>query len=375
MFTSRDIIYQLFVGRHPNANVLDHSGHVIDRLAILPWHKLVDRGISHIYLLGLWDNAGPILVTQEQGVDLSDQSKRTPSIFAISNHTEINPKLGTLESLRELISLLHQHQLKTIVDFVPNHTATTHPWVSEHPDYYHHGDSGFVAEFSQDVYKLNYENPETVEAMLEVLLSIARMDVDGVRVDMAHLVPLSFWQAAIKRVRSEFPHFIFIAEAYANSLFDTTNLDQLKQAGFDLIYHEALYRNAKKCLTEGESLTYLSEHLKYYLRNTPLKWLNYVSNHDDPSVGKLKEMLTLLLLLPSPLLLFNGSLLGMQQRLAHHTLELLPSEFDDFAYDSTPFDHVLNLRLSVHSVTQLELSQNTLTLKLKDYQEPLRITF
>lgn len=375
MFTSRDIIYQLFVGRHPNANVLDHSGHVIDRLAILPWHKLVDRGISHIYLLGLWDNAGPILVTQEQGVDLSDQSKRTPSIFAISNHAEINPKLGTLESLRELISLLHQHQLKTIVDFVPNHTATTHPWVSEHPDYYHHGDSGFVAEFSQDVYKLNYENPETVEAMLEVLLSIARMGVDGVRVDMAHLVPLSFWQAAIKRVRSEFPHFIFIAEAYANSLFDTTNMDQLKQAGFDLIYHEALYRNAKKCFTEGESLTYLSEHLKYYLSNTPLKWLNYASNHDDPSVGKLKEMLTLLLLLPSPLLLFNGSLLGMQQRLAHHTLELLPSEFDDFAYDSTPFDHVLNLRLSGHSVTQLELSQNTLTLKLKDYHEPLRITF
>jgi hypothetical protein len=374
MFTSRDIIYQLFVGRHPNANVLDHSGHVIDRLATLPWHKLVDRGIILIYLLGLWDNAGPIIVSQEQDVDLNDQSKRTPSIFAISNHTHINPLLGTKESLQELISLLRQHKLKTIVDFVPNHTATTHPWVSEHPDYYHHGEAGFVAEFSQDVYKLNYENPKTVEAMLEVLLSIARMGVDGVRVDMAHLVPLSFWQAAIKRVRSEFPQFIFIAEAYATSLFDTTNLDQLKNAGFDLIYHEALYRNAKKCLTEGEPLTYLSEHLNYYLSHSPQTWLNYASNHDDPSVGKLTEILTLLLLLPSPLLLFNGSLLGMHKRLAHHTLELLPSEYDDFASDLTPLDHILQLRLAGHSATSITLEQNTFTLTLKDYKEPLHIT-
>jgi hypothetical protein len=373
MFTSRDIIYKLFVGRHPDANVLSHPKQVFTALSTFPWHTLVDRGISYVYLLGLWDNAGPVLVTQEEGVDLSDQSKRTPSIFAISNHQQLNPNLGTTQDFTNLISVMREHRLKTIVDFVPNHTATTHPWVSEHPDYYHHGDSGFVAEFSQDVYKLNYENPETVEAMQQVLLNIARMGVDGVRVDMAHLVPLHFWQAAIKRVRSEFPHFIFIAEAYATSLFDTDNLAQLQGAGFDLIYHEALYRNAKKCLTEHEPLTYLSDHLNYYLNNKPLTWLNYVSNHDDPSVGKLKELLSLMLLLPSPLLLYNGSLQGMEMRLAHHTLELLPRAFDDFAHDSTPFDHLLNLRLSGHSVVSVTLEQDALSLRLKDYPEPIHI--
>ena len=31
---------------------------------------------------------------------------------------------------------LHQRDMGLILDFVPNHTAIDHPWVSEHPEYY-----------------------------------------------------------------------------------------------------------------------------------------------------------------------------------------------------------------------------------------------
>lgn len=373
MFTQRDIIYQLFLGRIPSANVLDHQNQVLHQLAALPWQRLVSRGITHVYLLGIWDNQGPILVTQEDGVDLSDTSMRTPSIFAISNHTQVNPLLGNMDQLKALVSVLEQHKLKALVDFVPNHTSTVHSWVATHPDYYSQSEKGFVAEFSGDVYKLNYENPQTALAMQEVLLTIAQTGVHGVRVDMAHLVPISFWREAISQVRSKYPDFLFIAEAYATSLFDTKNLIDLTQAGFDLIYHESLYRNIKKYIQNHEPLVYVTEHLEFYLNHNPVHFLNYISNHDDPSVGKLKELLSLLLLLPSPLLLYNGALQGFGERLAHHTLEILPSEFDDFAFDSTPLDHFINLRMKGHSVTSLKLVESTLELTLLNFQESIHI--
>lgn len=373
MFAPRDSIYQLFVGRHPQANVVDHPGAVLARLKTFAWQKLKNRGITHVYLLGLWDNRGPIIVTQEEGVDLSNTSQRTPSIFAISNHTLVNPLLGTETELKELLSHLRDHDIKTIVDFVPNHTATNHPWVESHPDYYFQNESGLVTEFSGDVYKLDYENPQTCAAMQTVLMSIARAGVNGVRVDMAHLVPVSFWNTTIKQVRAEFPDFIFIAEAYSTSLFDTQVQQSLFRAGFDLVYHEALYRNMKKSGDDHEPLHYVLEHVRYYLEGNPLAWLNYVSNHDDPAPDGLHSWLALLLLLPSPLLLFNGVLSGMSKRLAHHTLELLPAEFDDFAQDVSPFDHFLTLRLQDHLVETLRLTDSAFELRLHKYQEPIHL--
>jgi (1->4)-alpha-D-glucan 1-alpha-D-glucosylmutase len=41
--------------------------------------------------------------------------------YDVCDHNEINPEIGTLEDLREWVAELHQHGLKLIVDFVPNH--------------------------------------------------------------------------------------------------------------------------------------------------------------------------------------------------------------------------------------------------------------
>lgn len=109
MFSQNDIVFQLFLGRHPEANILDHPHQVLARLKDFPWQKLASRGISHVYLLGLWNNQGPIIVTQESQVDLSDPHSRTPSIFSITNHTQVNPLLGTEQEFRELLEPLIIH--------------------------------------------------------------------------------------------------------------------------------------------------------------------------------------------------------------------------------------------------------------------------
>lgn len=327
------MIYQVFVGRHQGANLKDHPGQVIKRMSNWPWQNLKPLGITTIYLLGLFDYRGPVLVTEEGGVDLTGMPDRLPSPFALSDHERLHPGLGNLPEFTVLLNLLHSHNFKVIVDFVPNHTGTTHPWVTDHPEYYHQNQAGeFTREFSGDVIKLNYQNNQVVTEMNAVVETIAATGVDGVRCDMAHLVPNSFWSQAILKIKRKYPHFYFSAEAYSDSVFDWQPLNDLYDAGFDSLYHEALYRQFTLSPDEISLTKNLTGHL-YFILNHYLhrdKQINYIQNHDDPFPEKFrhleKTITTLVYLLPGTGLIYNGQLNRFFDRLSHHSLDLLPTE-------------------------------------------------
>ncbi|NMC63168.1 MAG: hypothetical protein GYA55_08360, partial [SAR324 cluster bacterium] len=127
---------------------------------------------------------------EEGGVPLAlDSNDRLPSPFAISNHRAINPLLGDREQFEKLVERVHQAGGKVIVDFVPNHTGLVCPWISEHPNYYHRDPNSpnhLLCEFSGDVVKLDYINPELAEVRWKVLENIVDLGANVVRVDMAH---------------------------------------------------------------------------------------------------------------------------------------------------------------------------------------------
>lgn len=324
------IIYQVFVGRWQNANLIDHPGKVFTSLEHLDFSNLLDNGINCIYLLGVFDNTGPIIVDQEENVDLSKSNQRLPSVFAISDHQNTNPILGNISELKRLINHLQESGFRVILDFVPNHTSTVHPWTISHPDYYHKNGDQFVAEFSGDVYKLNYGNQELFAKMFEVLKFLASLGVDGVRVDMAHLVPKSFWDFAIRNIKINYPDLIFLAEAYPDSPFDLTPLHTLLESGFDAVYNGHLYHNLKSVLN-GDQLDNLVSHINHTneaFRASTL--LNYISNHDDSQPESanqyIEALISLILFLPGIPFIYNGSLLGHSKRLAHHCYDQLSQE-------------------------------------------------
>lgn len=329
-----ELVYQVFTGRWQRANILDHSGKVLKRLQGQDWQALKSLGFSWIYLLGLFENKGDILVTQEEGVDLESCQHRTPSIFALSDHTQVSPELGSRDDLISLVELFQDQGFKVMVDFVPNHTGLSHPWIQDHPDYYvyDHQDQ-IVREFSGDVVKLNYSNPQLRQKMIGVLLENSRFGTNGLRCDMAHLIPVDFWGEAIKRVRQDYPDMVFVAEAYPDSLFDTGNLTELLDAGFDVVYDEPLYRNINNFVKGMGSMDYIKGYIDHIIdRENKSSFLVYPSNHDDsvPGEGKwLNALLTLHLLLPQPALIFNGVLQGKHKRLAHHCFEALTAEESD----------------------------------------------
>lgn len=48
--------------------------------------------------------------------------------YDISNHTEVDPRFGSMSDVDELLQKAHQMGLKVILDFVPNHTSDQNDW-------------------------------------------------------------------------------------------------------------------------------------------------------------------------------------------------------------------------------------------------------
>src|SRR5215813_13560689 len=132
-----------------------------------------------------------------------------------------------------------------------------------------------------DTLQLNYANPATQEAMIEILLKIARQ-CDGVRCDMAMLVlpdvfertwgkraPL-FWPKATARVRDRVPGFLFMAEVYWDLEWT------LQQQGFDYAYDKRLYDRLREHHARPVREHFLAD-MEY--QN---KLARFLENHDEP---------------------------------------------------------------------------------------------
>lgn len=119
--------------------------------------------------------------------------------------------------------------------------------------------------------------PDTWMKMLHILLYWAAKGVDGFRCDMAHMVPLEFWQWAIKMVRSQYPHIIFIAEIYDVALYHP----YINIGGFDYLYDKVnLYDTLRDIQTANHSAARITDCWQR-LGDTAPHMLNFLENHDE----------------------------------------------------------------------------------------------
>ena len=138
--------------------------------------------------------------------------------YDIVDYIDVDPLFGTLADIDNLIHAAHRHQLKLILDFVPNHTSEQHPWFVEskasrnHPkrDWFIWRDpapeggppNNWLSEFGGSAWEfdpatnqyyyhtflsaqpdLNWRNPAVRSAMHDVMRFWLRRGVDGFRVD------------------------------------------------------------------------------------------------------------------------------------------------------------------------------------------------
>lgn len=119
--------------------------------------------------------------------------------------------------------------------------------------------------------------PDTWMKMLHILLFWASKGIDGFRCDMAHMVPLEFWQWAIRLVKAEYPDIIFIAEIYDVNLY----WSYINVGGFDYLYDKVnLYDTLRAIQTSGCSAARLTDCWQR-LGDMGHHMLNFLENHDE----------------------------------------------------------------------------------------------
>ena len=193
--------------------------------------RLKDMGVETLWLMPIT----PISVEKRQG--------SLGSYYACSSYTTINPEFGSLADFKTLVTQAHILKIKIIIDWVANHTGYNHAWTKEHTDWYEKDEHGNFTEKNgwADVIDLNYKNNELRKGMIEAMQYwINEYDIDGFRCDMAHLVPLDFWQEARTQCDS-LKTLFWLAECEEvkyHDVFDVTYAWQWMHATEKFVKHE-----------------------------------------------------------------------------------------------------------------------------------------
>jgi len=206
------------------------------------------------------------------------------SYYSIKNYHEISPEFGTMDDFKATVNAAHAQGMKVILDWVGNHTAWDHPWVTEHPDWYVHDSTGKIVTPWDwtDVAQLNFKNPELRKAMIaEMQFWVDQCNIDGFRCDVAFLVPRSFWEEARIALEKDKPLFM-LAEMENNKDIDPSPPGYMEKA-FDAYYgwtlHSASADCAKGKITGREFVNKFTEARALFPAKAMM--LSFLSNHDE----------------------------------------------------------------------------------------------
>ncbi|UGY93707.1 alpha-1,4-glucan--maltose-1-phosphate maltosyltransferase [Streptomyces gobiensis] len=175
-------------------------------------------------------------------------------------HDAIHPDLGTFADFDYFVSKARTLRMEVALDFALQ-CSPDHPWVKEHPEWFHKRADGTIAYAEnppkkyQDIYPIAFDTgPEVYRGLVAETLRVLRFWMErGVRifrVDNPHTKPVAFWEKVIADINRADPDVIFLAEAFTRPAMMHT----LARVGFQQSYTYFTWRNSKQELTD-----YLSE--------------------------------------------------------------------------------------------------------------------
>ncbi len=268
-------------------------------------------GFDYVYLLPIH----PIGIEGRKGT--------LGSPYAIRDYDAVDPAYGTMEDFEDLIAQAHACGLRVMMDIVIHHSACDHPWVRNHPEFYHRDENGKIVRSVpdwSDIYDFDYSSRNLRTELLAMLKRWAEKGVDGFRCDVASLVPLGFWLEARKTIAEINPDFLWLAESVDMPLvkmirakgLDAVSDSELCQA-FDLLYPYDLRSEWEDAENHGTLLP-LQRMLDYtiteYPRNLSRIWC--LENHDCRRIASVvnreaeKNWLAFTFLLPGAAFIYAG---------------------------------------------------------------------
>ena len=291
------------------------------------WDAVTPAGADAVWLMGVWERspAGLELARATPGL-LSSFREALPDLkeqdiigspYCVHRYAA-DERFGGPPALAAARAALAARGVRLILDYVPNHVAPDHPWVTGHPEFFIEGGeddikadpagwlpaSGHVLAHGRDPYfppwpdvvQLNAFSPRLRAATARTLSDIADQ-CDGIRCDMAMLMTNDvfgktwggragqrpdeeFWPAVFARLRPRHRQTVLIAEAYWDMEW------ALQQQGFGFCYDKRLYDRIVEPSPPAVH-GHLQADLGYQAR-----LLRFLENHDEPRIaGRLPAVL------------------------------------------------------------------------------------
>lgn len=387
----------------------------ITHLDEIPDEELIflrDSGFNALWLIGVWERSP----ASKRIKCLCGNSDAESSAYSLYEY-RIADRLGGQDSLHRLKERLSNYHIRLCGDMVPNHTGIDSPWVIEHPEYFisqsyspfasytyngedlssdpnveikiedhyfnksdcavtflrrdkntgetrfiFHGNDGTSMPWN-DTAQLNYLNKDVREAVIGVILRVAR-DFPIIRFDaamtlamkhirrlwypeeghagdipgradhtmsdeeFARLMGEEFWKTVVDRVQKEAPNTLLLAEAFwmMEGYF-------VRSLGLHRVYNSAfmnmLRNEANKEYRDGikETLAFDPEIMQRYV--------NFLNNPDEDAAiegfgdgDKYFGCATLLSTLPGLPMFGHGQLEGFREKYG--------MEFSSPKWDETP---------------------------------------
>lgn len=258
-WTYNTVVYEM------NVRQLTPESSFREAEAYLP--ALKELGIDIVWVMPIY----PIGVKERKGT--------LGSYYAISNYCAVNPEFGTMEDFDSFLATAHRLGLKVVLDWVANHTSPDALWITEKPaDWYVRDENGeTIIQYDwTDIAKLNYDQPDMRQAMLDAMKFWVNKGVDGFRCDMACEVPIDFWRAAFAELRKINPDLYLLAEGERTDLhekaFDASYAWNLHHLLNDIAQGKKGAADLKAYI-EDDAATYPHEAFR----------LMFTSNHDENS--------------------------------------------------------------------------------------------
>ncbi|HEY3614002.1 MAG TPA: alpha-1,4-glucan--maltose-1-phosphate maltosyltransferase [Gaiellales bacterium] len=235
--------------------------------------ELAELGFDVLYLPPIH----PIGVAHRKGRNNSPTARRSDpgSPWAIGGeaggHTALNPELGSSAEFASLVAAAQAVGIDIALDFAIQ-CSPDHPWLREHPDWFHRRPDGTLKYAEnppkkyQDIYNVNFDTDDwraLWSALRDVVLHWVAQGVTVFRVDNPHTKPIGFWEWLIGEVQAAHPETVFLAEAFTRPAL----MAMLAKAGFSQSYTYFTWRTTKAELTEYMLQLTQSELPQYFRPN------------------------------------------------------------------------------------------------------------
>jgi len=210
-----------------------------------------------------------------------DRKGTLGSYYAVSDYKDVNPEFGTMQDWKDLVNHAHEKGFKVIIDWVPNHTAADHRWLTAHTNFYKKDSTGKPTwKFDwTDIRVLDFTNKEMQDSMTAAMeFWVSETNIDGFRCDHVEKYQDEFWKKTISELNKTKRVFM-LAEGEGSWIFNV---------GFDMDYGWSLFHKTVDIAAGRTNALAIDTMMMKFDTENPKNALQlyFTSNHDENSWNK-----------------------------------------------------------------------------------------